>query len=211
MSDSDEKKRKFDVRIAIAGIAIGVLGWIASKEATSISRQTHERETGRSVADFELNCETKHLEVIANTPIEPKSMQIEVKNNGPNAIQAIRCEISTHVTWAGDKAEKQNVPPGKFEHEFSEILKPGEKGTVEILPSVVAYMKTLSPPPGKDYFYSPCRVACSAKLVGAEYFTSKPKLRTGDGDTAANFVSFGMTWKASDKVQMETLNFGISR
>lgn len=211
MSAGDEQKRRIDLRIAIAGVFIAVLTFLATVYGTEISRKLFNRATGHSAANFEVRCDTSHLLVRADTAIEPKSIKIEVTNHGPDPIKAIRFDISTYISWAGGKAEDQQITPERFEHEFNGVLKPGERDEIQILPAVVAYVKTLNPPPGQETFWALCRVACSVQIVGDAYFISGPKIRTGDGDSTSTFVSFGMTWEASDKVKKSPLNFGVSR
>ena len=211
MSSNDERERRTELRISKIGMWVGILSLLATVCGVYIAFQTFNRASGRSNPNFKIRCDTSHLLVIAETAIEPKSIQIEVTNNGPDPLKAIRCDILTNISWAANKAEDQKITPERFEHEFNEILKPGESTRVEILPAVVAHMKTLNPPPGKETYWALCTVACSVQIVGDSYFTSGPKVRIGDGDVTSTSVSFGTTWKASDKVQSEPLNFGIAR
>lgn len=196
------KDKWFNVSTLLVSLVSLFLSW----QANDTSREAFRRASGRTLPIFNVDCPMSHLLIVGETPTEPESLLLRVRNDGTEPIEAIRYEVLLEVLWAADRAKNQPITPTRFVHEFNRILQPGQTDSVNIAPSVAAHVKTLRIPPGKEQFWAPCRVAVSAKIVGSTFFASA----TEEGKNVyANTCSFGVTWKARADVPDEQINFGV--
>lgn len=191
--------------IAFVALIFSALSFVASWEATSISREAYKRSSGRIFPLFTVGSQTQHLLVVGGHAVEPETVPIEIKNDGSEAIEAIRYEIRMDTLWSGDGGHNQPIKPSRFTHEFSKILQPGETTSLDIAPDVVAHIKALRIPERTDSFWTPCSVNFSPKLVGSPYYASATE-EVGDNRTS---YSFGLTWDSKPNVMRKPLNFGV--
>jgi hypothetical protein len=193
----------------IGSFAVSVIAILVSVLALWTAREADRRASGRTLPQFSIWSDTTHLMVIGEHPAE-ESVRLRIVNLGAEPIQRMRFEISMHIIWAGDRGLNQAGRPTRYDHEFSEILKPGNATTLDILPEILKHMKSLSIPEGTRHYWAPCSVVCSAQLPGQAYFASTSHDDKPGQDYQTNDFSVGVTWKSSTDVKDLPQDSGVT-
>ena len=203
---NESKMSTVSLVVAIASVVAAIASAMFSWQANTISREAYRRASGRMLPLFTVECNTPHLLVVGDKATEPETLLVTFRNDGTEAIEAVRYDILMDILWTGDRAKNQPIKPSRVLSEFNRILQPGQTETIDIAPDVAAHIKTLGIPKGKESFWTPCSVSFSAKIVGSTYFAS-----TVDENKNINYnkCSFGVTWDAKPGVKKEPVNFGV--